>query len=233
MKCRRRSRQRAPRVSRAIRQRYDGPQRTDRMARDQQGLALAGAPESADAFNRAMADYYGLTGDPVGVLKSALARDPGFALGGVAIAALYMIGGFRGDHPEVMSALRGAEAAIGRASQREQNHLASRQGLGAGRVLAGDHALGADPGRSSHRRARFAARAGRLFLSRPVGRHSRLRRAGDARLGSRQSARWLRPRALRLRARGDRRSQRKPRTSAARRSPAIRATPGRRMRWPM
>ena len=95
------------------------------MARDQQGLALAGAPESAEAFDRAMADYYGLTGDPVGVLKSALARDPGFALGGVAIAALSMIGGFRGDHPEVMSALRAAEAAVGRASQREQNHLAA------------------------------------------------------------------------------------------------------------
>ena len=95
------------------------------MARDQQGLALAGAPESAEAFDRAMADYYGLTGDPVGVLKSALARDPGFALGGVAIAALSMIGGFRGDHPEVMSALRAAEAAIGRASEREQNHLAA------------------------------------------------------------------------------------------------------------
>ena len=95
------------------------------MARDQQGLALAGAPESAAAFDRAMADYYGLTGDPVGVLKSALARDPGFALGGVAIAALIMIGGFRGDHPEVMSALGAAEAGIGRASQREQNHLAA------------------------------------------------------------------------------------------------------------
>ena len=95
------------------------------MARDQQGLALAGAPELAAAFDRAIADYYGLTGDPVGVLKSALARDPGFALGGVAIAALSMIGGFRGDHPEVVSALRAAEAAIGRASEREQNHLAA------------------------------------------------------------------------------------------------------------
>jgi tetratricopeptide (TPR) repeat protein len=95
------------------------------LARDQQRLALAGAPESVEAFNRAMADYYGLTGDPVGVLKSALARDPGFALGGVAIAALTMIGGFRGDHPEVMSAIRAAKAAIGRASQREQNHLSA------------------------------------------------------------------------------------------------------------
>ena len=42
----------------------------------------------------------------------ALARDPGFALGGVAIAALYMIGGFRGDHPEVVKALGAAEPAI-------------------------------------------------------------------------------------------------------------------------
>jgi tetratricopeptide (TPR) repeat protein len=95
------------------------------MARDQQGLALAGAPDSAGAFDRAMADYYGLTGDPVGVLKSALARNPGFALGGVAIAALTMIGGFRGDHPEVIGALRAAEAGIGRSSRREQNHLAA------------------------------------------------------------------------------------------------------------
>jgi tetratricopeptide (TPR) repeat protein len=95
------------------------------MAKDQQGLLLAGAPESAAAFDRAIADYYGLTGDPVGVLKSALAHDPDFALGGVAIAALYMIGGFRGDHPEVAIAFRAAEAAIGRSSERERRHLAA------------------------------------------------------------------------------------------------------------
>ena len=93
--------------------------------RHQQGLALAGAPESARAFDRAMADYYGLTGDPIGALKSALARDPCFALGGVGIAALFMIGGCRGDHPEVVGALRAAEASIGRSSPREQNHLAA------------------------------------------------------------------------------------------------------------
>src|SRR5271167_1333583 len=65
------------------------------MAKDQQGLLLSGAPASAEAFDRAVADYYGLTGDPVGALKPALERDPAFALGGVAIAGLYMIGGFR------------------------------------------------------------------------------------------------------------------------------------------
>ena len=163
------------------------------MAKDQQGLTLAGAPESAAAFDRAIADYYGLTGDPVGVLKSALARDPAFALGGVAIAALYMIGGFRGDHPEVESALSAAEAAIGGASERERRHLAAAEVLGARRVLAGDPRLGEDPCRSPHRRARLAPGAGRLFPSRPVGRHPRLRspaccRPGTATIRSRASS---------------------------------------------
>jgi tetratricopeptide (TPR) repeat protein len=95
------------------------------MAKDQQGLTLAGSSESAAAFDRAIADYYGLTGDPVGILKQALARDPDFALGGVAIAALFMIGGFRGDHPEVVDALSAAEPAVRRASERERGHLAA------------------------------------------------------------------------------------------------------------
>ena len=104
------------------------------MAKDQQGLTLAGAPESAAAFDRAIADYYGLTGDPVGILKQALARDPGFALGGVAIAALYMIGGFRGDHPEVVKALGAAEPAIRRASERERRHLAAASAWAEGKT---------------------------------------------------------------------------------------------------
>ena len=104
------------------------------MAKDQQGLALAGAPESAAAFDRAIADYYGLTGDPVGVLKSALARDPDFALGGVAIATLYMIGGFRGDHPEVVNALGAAEAGTGRATERERLHLAAAKAWAQGQT---------------------------------------------------------------------------------------------------
>jgi tetratricopeptide (TPR) repeat protein len=103
------------------------------MAWDQQGLPLAGAPGSAEAFDRAVADYYGLTGDPVGILKAALARDPAFALGGVAVAGLYMIGGFRGDHPEVIGALDAARAAIGGASDRERLHLRAVQAWAAGR----------------------------------------------------------------------------------------------------
>jgi tetratricopeptide (TPR) repeat protein len=104
------------------------------MAKDQQGLALAGAPESAAAFDRAIADYYGLIGDPVGILKQALARDPGFALGGAAIAALYMIGGFRGDHPEVVQALRAAEPAMRGASERERRHFAAANAWAKGRT---------------------------------------------------------------------------------------------------
>jgi tetratricopeptide (TPR) repeat protein len=106
------------------------------MVRDQQGLTLAGSPESAEAFDRAIADYYGLTGDPVGILKQALVNDPTFALGGIAIAALYMIGGFRGDHPEVVNALRAAEAAIHGASERERRHFAAAKAWAEGRLSA-------------------------------------------------------------------------------------------------
>jgi tetratricopeptide (TPR) repeat protein len=104
------------------------------MAMDQQGLPLVGSSASAQAFDRAVADYYALGGDPVGALKQALAEDPAFALGAVAIAGLFMIGGFRGDHPEVVNALAAAEAAIGGASARETRHLAAAKALAAGRT---------------------------------------------------------------------------------------------------
>jgi tetratricopeptide (TPR) repeat protein len=104
------------------------------MAKDQQGLTLAGSRESGEAFDRAVADYFGLTGDPVGILKPALVNDPAFALGGVMIAALYMIGGFRGDHPEVVNPLRAAEAAIGGGSDRERRHLAAAKAWADGRA---------------------------------------------------------------------------------------------------
>jgi tetratricopeptide (TPR) repeat protein len=105
------------------------------MAKDQQGLPLAGAPESAAAFDRSVADYWGLTGDPVGTLKGALAVDPSFALGAIAVADLFMIGGFRGDHAEVTKALAAAEAAIGGASERERRHLAAAKAWASGRVF--------------------------------------------------------------------------------------------------
>ena len=46
------------------------------MAKDQQGLLLTGAPESAAAHDRAIADYYGLTGDPVGILYFSSKASP-------------------------------------------------------------------------------------------------------------------------------------------------------------
>src|SRR5271169_2336068 len=105
------------------------------MPRDQQGLPLTGARASAEAFDRAVADYYGLTGDPVGALKAALDRDPAFALGGVAIAGLFMIGGFRPDRWEVRNALEAARAAIGAASKRERRHLDAVESWAGGRMF--------------------------------------------------------------------------------------------------
>ena len=104
------------------------------MAKDQQGLTLAGSPKSAAAFDRTISDYYGLTGDPVGILKQALERDPGFALGAVAIAALFMIGGFRGDRPEVVNALGAADPAIHRASERERRHFSAASAWAEGKT---------------------------------------------------------------------------------------------------
>jgi len=108
------------------------------MAKDQQGLPLASAPESAAAFDRAVADYWGLRGDPVGTLKGALAADSFFALGAVAVADLFMIGGFCGDHPEVTKALAAAEAAIDGASERERRHLAAAKAWASGRAFDGE-----------------------------------------------------------------------------------------------
>ena len=104
------------------------------IAKDQQGLTIAGSPQSAEAFDRAVADYFGLTGDPVGILKQAVANDVDFALGGVAIAGLFMIGGFRGDHPEVTGALAAAESGMRGASSRERMHLTAVRAWSEGRL---------------------------------------------------------------------------------------------------
>jgi hypothetical protein len=105
------------------------------MARDQLGLPLAGSDASARAYDRALSDYWGLTGDPVGALKQALAADPDFALGAAAIVGLFLVGGFRGDHPEVAGALAAAERGLPRASQRENAHVAAVRAWADGRSI--------------------------------------------------------------------------------------------------
>ena len=178
------------------------------MAKDQQGLTLAGSKASAEAFDRAVADYYALTGDPVGALKQALAADPGFALGGVAVAGLFMIGGFsRRPSRGRRSAFAPAEAAIGRSLGPRKAPSRGGQGVGRGPGAGGDAGLGGDSHRLADRRAGAAFRAGRLFLSRPVDGATQFDRARAACLGSRQSADELRPRGIRLRARGDGRAR--------------------------
>ncbi len=105
------------------------------MAEDQLGLPLAGSEQAARAYDRAVADYWGLTGDPVGALKPALAADPSFVLGAAAIAGLFLIGGFRGDHAEVVGAIAAAERALPRASPRERLHVAAVKALADGRSI--------------------------------------------------------------------------------------------------
>jgi tetratricopeptide (TPR) repeat protein len=104
------------------------------MPRDAQGHEVAGSPASALAYDRAMADYYALGGDPVGRLKTALSQDPGFALGATAIAALFLAGSFRPDHAQVKGALKAARAASRRASARERLHLEAVETWAEGRL---------------------------------------------------------------------------------------------------
>jgi len=104
------------------------------MPRDAQGLEVTGSADSVAALDRAVADYYALGGDPVGKLKDALSRDPGFALGATAIAALFLVGGFRPDHTEVKAALKAARAAARRASPREKLHLEAVETWAEGRL---------------------------------------------------------------------------------------------------
>ncbi len=105
------------------------------MAKDQLGLTLAGSADSARALDRAVADYWALTGDPVGVLKQALHNDPAFVLGAAAIAGFFLVGGFRGDHPEVMGAIAAAERALPHASDRERLHLEAVKAWADGRSI--------------------------------------------------------------------------------------------------
>jgi tetratricopeptide (TPR) repeat protein len=104
------------------------------MPRDAQGHEVTGSSDSVEGFDRAVADYYALGGDPVGKLKSALARDPAFALGSVAVAALFLVGGFRPDHAEVKGALKAARAAARRATTREKLHLEAVETWAEGRL---------------------------------------------------------------------------------------------------
>lgn len=103
------------------------------MPSDAQGHEVSGTSDSVAAFDRAIADYYALGGDPVGKLKAALARDAGFMLGATAIAALFLSGGFRADHAEVRNALKVARAAP-RATRRERLHREAVESWAEGRL---------------------------------------------------------------------------------------------------
>jgi tetratricopeptide (TPR) repeat protein len=104
------------------------------MAADAQGLPVTASNESAAALDRAISDYFGWKGDPVTGLQSAVDNDPDFGLGSSAIASLFLLGGFRGDHPCVITALAAAERASAGATAREVLHLAAAKALAAGEI---------------------------------------------------------------------------------------------------
>ncbi|MGA2794853.1 MAG: tetratricopeptide repeat protein [Roseiarcus sp.] len=106
------------------------------MAKDQQGLDVAGAPASAAALDRAVTEYLAWKGDPIAVLQEAVGCDPAFTLGASAIASLLLLNGFRGDNPAVTTAIGAAEAAIPGASSREKRHLAAAKAWAAGEIVA-------------------------------------------------------------------------------------------------
>ncbi len=154
------------------------------MVEDQLGLPLTGSDDSARAYDRAVSDYWGLTGDPVGVLKRALEEDPGFVLGAAAIAGFFLIGGFPGSHPEVAGAVAAAERGLPHALPRERLHLAAVKALADGRsvdaALAWEEILVDWPTDA----LALALRPGRLFLPRPVGWRSATRSRACCRRGT-------------------------------------------------
>ena len=106
------------------------------MAKDQQGLDVAGAPTSIAALDRAVTEYLAWRGDPIAVLQEAVDRDPAFTLGASAIASLFLLNGFRGDNYAVIKAIGAAQAAISGASSRERRHLAAARAWAAGEIVA-------------------------------------------------------------------------------------------------
>lgn len=105
------------------------------MAKDLQGLEVTGTSASAIAVDHAIADYFAWKGDPVALLQAAAAKDPQFSLGHSATASLFLLSGFRGDHPAVASALAAAQASSPGTSSREKRHLAAASAWANGFII--------------------------------------------------------------------------------------------------
>ena len=105
------------------------------MARDLQGLSITGSDASAAALDDAIHGYCAWRDDPIATLTAATVVDPGFPIGHSATATLYLLNGFRGDNPAVLSEIARAEAAIGGSTPREQMHLAASKAWAAGEII--------------------------------------------------------------------------------------------------
>jgi tetratricopeptide (TPR) repeat protein len=105
-------------------------------SRDQQDLRVTATPAAVAMLDRAVADYYGWTGDPVALMYAAVEEDSAFALGHAVLASLYALNGMPGGSEPVQDSLRKAEAAIAGTSTREQRHLAAAKALSRGEMIA-------------------------------------------------------------------------------------------------
>ena len=139
-------------LRRTSRPRYDAreanakqrPRLAMRMPKDAQGLTITGSARFGRAFDRAIADYWGLTGDPVGHLESArLREDPGFALGATRDrGAVSWLADFRGDSPGSGRARSGRARNVGGRDERERKHLAAVEAWAEGRSFRGRRVAG-------------------------------------------------------------------------------------------
>ena len=105
------------------------------MVKDQQGLIVTGTAASAATLDQAITDYLAWKGDPIGLLQGAVAEDPAFSLGHAATASLFLLNGFRGDNPAVVSALASAQASSPGITAREKRHLEAAKAWARGAII--------------------------------------------------------------------------------------------------
>lgn len=107
------------------------------LLRDARGEPMeAGDARSAGRLEDALADVLGFRGDPIGRIDAALADDPGFALGHLLRAHLYLFAlqpGFRAKAEPSLAAARALEPASG---ERERLHRAAAEAWARGELAA-------------------------------------------------------------------------------------------------
>ncbi len=80
---------------------------------------------SLDAFEQALEQSLAICGDPIALIDSALAEDPGFVMGHCFRAQMQLLAMEKSKLPEVARDVELAEALTGNANARERGHIAA------------------------------------------------------------------------------------------------------------